>query len=157
VQNFEIERKFLVRGDAWKAAATEATRIAQAYLRTDGDATVRVRVREGRPATLTVKSQAAGLTRLEFEYEIPQADAEALFALRQGAIVEKVRHQVPVDGLVWEVDVFEGAHAGLVIAEVELASPTQAITLPPWAGPEVTGDPAYYNNALARGEMPPRS
>lgn len=154
--NFEIERKFLVRDAGWKAGVTEVTRIRQIYLRADGDATVRVRVRDRRPSTLTVKSQAAGLTRLEFEYEIPLAHAEAMFALRQGAIIEKVRHLVPVDGVAWEVDVFEGAHAGLVIAEVELRSPTQEVALPRWVGAEVTGNPAYYNNALAQGPMPLR-
>lgn len=154
MQNFEIERKFIVQDGSWRAAARDATRIRQAYLRTDDEATVRVRVREGRPATLTVKSQAAGLTRLEFEYEIPVADAEAMLALKQGTVVEKVRHLVPFGGLTWEVDVFEGAHAGLVIAEVELSSATQAVALPSWVGLEVTGDPAYYNNALARGLKP---
>lgn len=154
MQNLEIERKFLVRDSSWRAAVTEATRIRQAYLRTDGEATVRVRVRDGRPATLTVKSQAAGLTRLEFEYEIPVSDAEAMLPLRQGEIIEKVRHMVPVAGLAWEVDVFAGALAGLVIAEVELTSPTQAVTLPPWVGEEVTGQLAYYNSALARGVVP---
>jgi adenylate cyclase len=156
VQKIEIERKFLVRDAGWRAGVTKATRIRQAYLRTDGDATVRVRVREGQPATLTVKSQATGLSRLEFEYEIPTEDADAMFALRQGAIIEKVRHLVPVDGLEWEIDVFEGTHAGLVIAELELTSPTQAFALPPWVGAEVTGDLAYYNSALARGLTPPR-
>lgn len=153
MQNFEIERKFLVRDASWKAAATQSTRIRQAYLRTDAEATVRVRIREGRPATLTVKSQAVGISRAEFEYEIPLADAEAMFALRHGIVIEKVRHLVPVDGLVWEVDVFEGAHAGLVIAEVELTSPTQAVALPPWVGKEVSEDAAYYNSALARGPV----
>ena len=154
MQNLEIERKLVVRDSSWRAAVTEATRIRQAYLRTDGEATVRVRVRDGRPATLTVKSQAAGLTRLEFEYEIPVSDAEAMLPLRQGEIIEKVRHMVPVAGLAWEVDVFAGALAGLVIAEVELTSPTQAVTLPPWVGEEVTGQLAYYNSALARGVVP---
>ena len=152
--NFEIERKFLVANDGWKAGVTEVTRIRQAYLRTDADATVRVRIREGRRATLTVKSQAAGITRLELEYEIPEADAEAMFALRQGVIIEKRRHLVPAGDVTWEVDVFEGAHAGLVIAEVELSSPTQEIALPDWVGREVTGEPAYYNSALARGVHP---
>ncbi len=150
VQNLEIERKFLVRDDSWRAAATDATRIRQAYLRTDAEGSVRVRIRDGRPATLTIKSKAVGMARAEFEYEIPTEDAEQLFALRRGVVIEKVRHAVPWGGHTWEVDVFEGVHEGLVIAEIELQSADQQVDLPSWVGADVTGDQAYYNSVMAR-------
>ena len=146
----EIERKFLVRGSAWKETASSPTRIRQAYLASDERASIRVRIRDGRPATLTVKSRGADLRRLEFEYDIPSLEAEALMALRRGSVVEKDRFLVPWHGLTWEIDVFCNDNAGLVIAEIELKSEGERIALPPWAAAEVTGQPQYYNSALAQ-------
>ncbi len=147
--SFEIERKFLVRDETWRDLVTRRIRIRQAYLRADPDASIRVRLQEGGKATLTIKSKEVKLRRLELEYEIPLLDAEKLLALRQGSIIEKVRHIVPLQGLTWEVDVFEGENAGLVIAEVELETAEQSVPLPSWIGREVTGERQYYNSALA--------
>lgn len=145
----EIERKFLVADDSWRAAVSSSTRIMQGYLASTGAVTVRVRVK-GERGFLTVKGATSGVTRSEFEYEIPRADAEAMLAsLAQGPVVDKVRHEVVVGGHTWEVDVFAGDNAGLVMAEVELASDEEAFQLPGWAGDEVSHDPRYFNVNLA--------
>ena len=150
--SFEIERKFLVRGDDWRALATSHTPIRQAYLASDGKASIRVRIRGDSTATLTIKSRPVDLRRLELEYDVPILEAEALMQLRQGSIIEKVRHVVPCSDrdLVWEVDVFAGENFGLVLAEIELRHEHQHVELPPWIGPEVTGQPQYYNSALVQ-------
>jgi adenylate cyclase len=145
----EIERKFLVRGDDWRTIATKKIHIRQAYLAADGKASIRIRVKNDREATLTVKSRMAERRRLELEYPVPVLEAEALIALRQGSIVEKHRYLIPFAGDTWEIDVFDGENAGLVIAELELHDENQRINLPPWAGPEVTGQTTYYNSSLA--------
>lgn len=143
----EIERKFLVRDDTWRAGAT-GTRYRQGFLSTDPDRTVRVRVSKAH-GFLTVKGRTRGSARAEFEYEIPLDDAtELLDRLAKRPLIEKTRYRVEVSGLVWEVDVFEGENAGLVMAEVELASEDQEVVKPPWCGMEVTGDPRYYNARL---------
>jgi adenylate cyclase len=146
----EIERKFLVCNGDWRPLVTKCVRLRQAYLAVEGRASVRVRVLDRSEATLTVKSRKAGLRRAEFEYPIPVADAEQLVLLRQGALIEKVRHIVPWQGLTWEIDTFEGENAGLEIAEVELDHESQPVELPPWIGAEITGQPRYYNSSLAR-------
>ena len=143
----EIERKFLVVGDAWRALA-EGVVYRQGYLSTDADRTLRVRT-VGAKGYLTVKGITVGATRTEFEYEIPLADADAMLdELCLRPIIEKTRHKIPFDGLVWEVDVFAGDNDGLVVAEVELASEDQEFRLPDWIGEEVTDDPRYYNANL---------
>lgn len=147
---FEIERKFLVADETWKAGVTHTTRIRQAYLRADGKASIRVRIRDDGGAALTVKTSRAEMRRHEFEYEIPVIEAEMMLSLRQGHVVEKTRHLVPHMGLTWEVDVFDGENAGLVVAEVELDTVEQLIAKPAWLGREVTGLPQYYNGSLAR-------
>jgi adenylate cyclase len=147
--SFEIERKFLVAGQDWEKYAIARSRIRQAYLAADGSLSIRVRIKDGHAATLTIKSRGAGPRRLELEYPIPVTDAEALMARRRGAIVEKVRHQVPCEGLMWEVDVFTGDNAGLVMAEIELDHERQPLHLPPWVGAEVTALRQYYNGDLA--------
>jgi adenylate cyclase len=148
--SFEIERRFLLRGDDWRQTAAKKTDIRQAYLAFDGRASVRVRISNNSSATLTVKSRPAKLRRLEVEYVIPILEAEALIALRQGFVVEKVRYEVPYRDLTWEIDVFSGENVGLVIAEIELRHEQQRIDLPPWIGEEVTGQRQYYNGALAQ-------
>ncbi|HJZ33355.1 MAG TPA: CYTH domain-containing protein [Hyphomicrobiaceae bacterium] len=145
---FEIERKFLVRGEHWRTLATDRVQIRQAYLATDGKASVRVRIND-KGATLTIKSRAAERRRLELEYAIPVIEAEALIALRRGIVVEKERYLVPVAGMVWEVDVFGGENEGLVIAEIELRDEHQRIELPAWVGQEVTGQAQFYNSMLS--------
>jgi adenylate cyclase len=149
----EIERKFLVTGDGWKAAVTDRLDIRQAYLSVTDTNTVRVRLR-GDAAFLTIKSAGAGPTRQEFEIAIPCADAEAMLALRTGRIIEKRRHIIPAGLLRWEIDVFAGDLAGLVIAEIELPTETADFERPDWLGVEVTGDPRYGNSWLATGGLP---
>ena len=148
--SFEIERKFLVIGAAWRAAATEQLKLRQAYLTSDGKSSIRVRIRDNRDATLTIKSRNAELRRLELEYSVPVLEAEAMIPLRRGSVIEKIRHKVPFGGLIWEVDVFAGENEGLVIAEVELSHEHQDVPLPPWVGPEVTRHGQYYNGSLAQ-------
>jgi adenylate cyclase len=148
--SFEIERKFLVRGNDWQQLATGQTSIRQAYLAASGKASIRVRIKDDSAATLTIKSRPVDLRRLELEYAIPVLEAEALMQLRQGAVIDKVRHVVPQDDLVWEVDVFSGENLGLVIAEIELRHEDQHIELPPWVGGEITGQPQYYNSSLVQ-------
>lgn len=145
----EIERKFLVRGDGWRAEATGSSQLRQAYLARTGTLTARVRITDGQTARITIKSAGLGLTRQEFEYDIPLEDAQALMRLAQGRPVEKRRYTVPADGGTWEIDVFEGAHAGLVLAEIELPGEDAEVERPDWLGEEVTGDPRYYNATLA--------
>jgi len=145
----EIERKFLVEGEAWRSAVSVSRRIRQFYLCEDKQASIRVRISDDRHAWLTIKSATAGLRRSEFEYAIPLEDANAMAQLAQGDIVEKVRNLVPMGGVCWEVDVFSGENSGLVVAEVELSSEDQTVALPDWIGCEVTDDPRYQNASLA--------
>lgn len=144
----EIERKFLVTGEAWRAQASRVTRFSQGYLSRDPARTVRVRI-AGDQAFLTIKGATTGATRAEFEYPVPVADAQQLLALSDGPVVEKHRHLCEVAGMTWEVDEFLGANAGLVVAEIELSSEDQPFTRPAWLGQEVTGDARYVNANLA--------
>lgn len=144
----EIERKFLVRGDAWRDGAS-GTPFRQGYLTTGRMRSVRVRVEGGR-AKLTIKGPSRGASRAEYEYAIPLHDAEELLELCARPLIRKIRYRVPHDGLVWEVDEFEGQNEGLVLAEVELKDESQRISVPDWVGEEVTDDPRYYNANLVR-------
>jgi adenylate cyclase len=146
--NFEIERKFLVTGDQWRALVKNQKRIRQAYLGANGRASIRVRIIHDEKATLTFKSRGASLRRLELEYPVPILEAEALMSLREGEVIEKVRYDVPIGNLTWEVDVFSGDNEGLILAEVELEHEHQDVELPGWVGTEVTGQAQYYNSAL---------
>lgn len=144
----EIERKFLVADlQQALAGALSSSRIRQGYLSVNPDATVRVRIRADR-AFLTVKNRTRGCTRGEWEYEIPPADAEELLALSVTPVIDKVRHLVDFGAHRWEVDVF-AAPLYPPLAEVELASPSESLVLPPWLGPEVTSDPRYFNSNIA--------
>ena len=145
----EIERKFLVSSEAWRDHADAGWRQQQAYLAVSDRAVVRIRMDGGSQGFLTIKSAVAGLSRDEFEYLIPVADAEALVRLRHGSVVDKTRFTVPHGGRQWEVDVYAGDNAGLVVAEIELDSETELVDLPPWVGPEVTGEARYYASRLA--------
>lgn len=144
----EIERKFLVAGDGWRGGVKRSSELRQAYLRRGGRASVRVRIRDGVRATLTIKSASAGPTRDEFEYEIPVVDADRMMTLRDGAAIEKTRHDVPIGPHVWEIDVFSGDNDGLVVAEIELDRVDAPFERPDWLGAEVTDDRRYYNSAL---------
>jgi adenylate cyclase len=148
--SFEIERKFLISSDGWQEHVTSRKSIRQAYLSSAGKASIRVRIVDDHAATLTIKSRPVDLRRLELEYPIPILEAEALLPLRQGSIIEKVRHVVPCGDLNWEIDVFTGDNAGLIIAEIELQHEHQHVDLPDWIGAEVTGQPQYYNSALVQ-------
>lgn len=142
----EIERKFLVNGDDYKKIATNHVEISQFYLSLDPERTVRVRVRGDR-GYITVKGVNRGCVRKEWEYEVPVEEAREMMQLCTAGI-SKRRWIVPYGGLIWEVDEFSGRHQGLVVAEVELPSADTVISLPPFVGREVTGDPAYYNSTL---------
>lgn len=142
----EIERKFLVTGDAWREG--KRTRYRQGYLSVARERTVRVRV-SGDNAFLTIKGITVGASRDEFEYPLPVDDAEAMLdGLCLRPLIEKYRHRIEYHGMTWEVDEFLGDNAGLVVAEIELEHPQQPFDIPPWIGAEVTGDPRYYNASL---------
>ncbi|MCW8918850.1 MAG: CYTH domain-containing protein [Gammaproteobacteria bacterium] len=146
----EIERKFLLRNDSWRDGADAGTRFRQGYLIGSERASVRVRI-EGARANLNIKSATLGIRRQEYEYPIPLADAEALLdTLCEQPQIEKTRYHVPFGNHLWEVDVFAGANAGLVVAEVELTDEEEAFALPPWAGEEVSHDTRYYNVCLVK-------
>lgn len=148
----EIERKFLVEGDAYRALAFDASRISQGYISSGNGRTVRVRIRDDR-GYLTIKGPSAdgGLSRYEFEIEIPLADARDLMALCEVGVIEKTRYLVrAADGHVFEVDEFYGDNEGLVVAEVELGSADESFEKPAFIGREVTGDRRYYNAYLRR-------
>ena len=145
---FETERKFLVADDSWRVQARERRTLRQGYLAIDGATTVRVRT-DGMEAWITIKGAQEGLTRPEFEYAVPVGDAEGLLALCGGRLLEKVRHLVPFDGKVWEVDEFLGANHGLVVAELELSGPDEIFGRPDWLGAEVSDDPRYLNSSLS--------
>jgi adenylate cyclase len=145
----EIERKFLVKDDSWRRDAIPA-RIRQGYLCSSENRVVRARI-AGERAFLTIKGAKSGVSRFEYEYEIPVEDAaEMLDRLCERPLIEKIRHSMRVNGREWVVDVFEGDNAGLVLAEVELMDEMQALELPAWVGEEVTEDPRYFNVSLAK-------
>ena len=151
----EIERKFLVVGEAWRASAQRSARMAQGYLNdaralAEGRERCSVRVRiAGDQAWINLKSREIGPSRQEFEYPLPLADARALLALCSGGLIDKIRHYVPVGGHRWEVDEFLGDYSGLLVAEIELGAVDEGFQLPAWAGREVTEHARYYNLALA--------
>lgn len=139
-----------MRGDAWRSLATSEARIRQAYLASGERSTTRVRIKNDADATVTIKSKRAELRRLEVEYPISTLDAEALLSLRHSGLIEKTRFIVPWREHTWEVDVFGGNNAGLVIAEIELHHEDERFERPAWLGAEITGQSQYYNGSLAR-------
>jgi adenylate cyclase len=143
----ETERKFLVSDDAWRSQGTPVS-YAQGYLARGNGVTVRIRI-AGEKAFLTVKGPVEGISRPEYEYPVPVEDARGMMTLCTDPVIEKQRTRVPHGSHVWEVDEFSGDNSGLIIAEVELSSAEDEVSLPPWVGPEVTGDPRYYNSNLA--------
>lgn len=145
----EIERKFLVKGDAWRALA-KGTTYRQGYLNSAKERTVRVRTAEDK-AFLTIKGLTLGATRAEYEYAIPFDEGKAMLdALAEKPLIEKKRYKIPSGDLTWEIDEFLGENAGLIVAEVELTSEDQAFDRPAWLGDEVTGDTRYYNANLIK-------
>jgi len=141
----EIERKFLVESDQWKSSVISESILKQGYLAHQGNATVRVRV-DGDTAYLTIKSVTTGISRAEFEYEIPTDDADAMLEqIAEKPFIDKTRYKVRCGEHVWDLDVFEGENRGLIVAEVELGHENETFQTPEWAGEEVSGDARYYN------------
>jgi len=145
----EIERKFLVVSDAWRAQVKRSLAMRQGYLAGEGGkASVRVRL-EGEAAKLNIKAAVVGAARAEYEYDIPAAQAREMLDNLCVGRLEKTRHYIEIDGLTWEVDEFINDNAGLVVAEIELDSIDQPFERPPWLGRELTEDRRYYNHHLA--------
>ena len=146
----EIERKFLVKGD-FMLDVISSSRIVQGYLASSPTASVRIRI-YGEKGYMTVKGRMSesGMSRFEWEKEIPADEALSLLRLCAGGVIDKVRHIVPFAGHNFEVDVFGGANEGLVLAEVELSSEDEAFEKPSWLGQEVTGDLRYHNSMLLK-------
>lgn len=143
----EIERKFLVHKELWQPQDA-GKRIVQGYLFGSEQLVVRVRV-YGAQGYLTIKGATQGITRAEFEYEIPVQDAEAMLAMAEAKQIEKTRHVEFYQGSRWEIDVFHGANEGLIVAEIELPTPESAFYKPAWLGAEVSLDDRYKNACLA--------
>lgn len=144
----EIERKFLVQNDTWRAQITRSEVMRQGYLISDEINSIRVRI-GGEQAKLNIKSAVVGISRTEFEYPIPLTDAKIMLAsLCRGPLVEKTRYWVPVGNHEWEIDVFSGENSGLIVAELELNSEQETFERPIWLGAEVTEDKRYYNSYL---------
>lgn len=144
----EIERKFMVDMDKWDRRGKQI-KMEQAYLMIDGHKVVRVRIANDK-AFLTIKGNLSGITRDEFEYEIPVNDARQMMSLRMGAIVQKTRYVSEFNQKTWEVDVFEGENFGLIVAEIELESEDEKFEKPLWALDEVSSDERFYNFNLSR-------
>lgn len=145
----EIERKFLVRGDAWRTSG-EGMLLRQGYLSSSPDRVVRIRI-EGSEARLTIKGRSIGARRSEWEYPIPREDARVLLdSLCERPLIEKIRYRIPFQGMLWEVDEFLGENLGLIVAEIELETEEQAFACPEWVGEEVTHDARYFNANLLR-------
>lgn len=143
----EIERKFKVASDSWRDSVTRSTSLRQGYVSTKPEATVRVRLENG-VGTLTIKSKTKGISRSEFEYDIPNSEATQLLQLCEGPLIEKIRHLVIIGEHTWEIDEFSGDNQGLIIAEIELSSEDESFEKPAWLGKEVSDDARYYNSSL---------
>ena len=143
----EIERKFKVANAGWRDTVTRSTSLRQGYLSTKPEATVRVRLENG-VGTLTIKSKTRGISRSEFEYDIPNSEATQLLQLCEGPLIEKIRHLVIIGEHTWEIDEFSGDNQGLIIAEIELSSEDESFEKPAWLGKEVSDDARYYNSSL---------
>ena len=147
----EIERKFLVTSEAFKNEAHKRMRIVQGFLNTHPERTVRIRI-QGNDGFITVKgkSNKSGLSRFEWEKQIPLAEAEELLHLCEPGIIQKTRYEISIDSYTFEVDDFMGENEGLIIAEIELGSENEPFSIPEWLGEEVTGDVKYYNSNLSK-------
>ena len=147
----EIERKFLVRSDEFKTQTSKKSRIIQGFLNTHPERTVRIRIR-GDQAFLTIKGKSSknGLTRFEWEKEIPVVEAEELMKLCEPGIIEKSRYLLEIKNHTFEIDEFHGENQGLIVAEIELQSENDTFDKPEWLGEEVTGDVRYYNSQLSK-------
>lgn len=145
----EIERKFLVKSEDYKALATKQYQIVQGFLNSNPERVVRVRIKENKGfLTVKGKSDISGLFRFEWEVEIPLADAENLLKICEKGIIEKIRYEIIFERKTFEVDEFFGENKGLIIAEVELEDKLETFKRPNWLGDEVTGQTKYYNSNL---------
>jgi len=146
----EIERKYLVINDKWKSSVDSESTLKQGYLATVPKASIRVRVANDK-AHLNIKSVTLGISRSEYEYEIPLEDGEEMLAnLTTDPIIDKVRYRVRCGDHTWDLDLFHGDNEGLIVAEIELASEDEVFEVPEWVGEEVSGDPKYYNASLVK-------
>jgi adenylate cyclase len=145
----EIERRFRLSSDGWRAIVERSTRITQGYLAITDHSVIRVRVRDA-DGYLTIKSRDGGLARQEFEYPVPLDDARSLLGLCGQKVLEKIRHDVLYAGYRWEIDEYSEPFDGLLIAEVEMQSVGENPPLPPWIGEEITDDGRFSNAALAQ-------
>ena len=148
----EIERKFLLKNEEWKEFVKEKYSIKQGYLNSNPDRTVRVRILNDK-GILTIKSKTIGISRLEFEYEIPLNEAHELIELCEKPFIEKIRNIVVIDAHKWEIDEFGGQNEGLILAEIELESETVKVNLPSWIGIEVSHDSRYFNSNLIKNPI----
>lgn len=149
----EVERKFLVRDDGWRAEVASSSDFLQAYVAAMDDRSLRVRLMDGERAALTLKIGTGMISRDEFEYAIPVTDAREMIAAAVGIVLEKTRYKVDHKGFTWEIDVYHGTYAGLVVAEVEMEDEEQQPALPAWIGQEVTGDRRYSNQVMASEDL----
>jgi adenylate cyclase len=147
----EIERKFLVKSDAYKAEAFKQTRITQGYLSSVPERTVRIRVK-GDKGFITIKGigNDSGASRFEWEKEIPASEVMELMKIAEPGVIDKTRYQVKKGAHVYEVDEFYGDNQGLIVAEIELQNESDAFEKPEWLGQEVTGDAKYFNSMLMK-------
>ena len=150
----EIERKFLVKNESFKSLATAKKKIAQGYLNTNPERTVRVRIANEK-AFLTIKGKGneTGMTRFEWEKEIPLEEAKSLLELCEKGVIEKTRFEIPSGKHLFEVDEFYGENVGLIIAEIELSDENEAFEKPDWLGKEVTNDERFYNAYLSKNSF----
>ena len=144
----EIERKYLIINDAWKALADDGMQIIQGYMGSNEKSSIRIRI-NGDKANLNIKSKTIGIKRSEYDYKIPLKEAkEMLETLCDKPLIEKTRYHVKHENNVWEIDVFAGENEGLIVAEIELDATDETFNLPDWIGEEVSNDPRYYNICL---------
>lgn len=146
----EIERKFLLVNDQWREQATGEIQYVQGYFTTSPSCSIRLRI-SGSEAHLNIKSATLGIARSEYDYPIPISDAQDMLDnLCEKPLIEKTRYHVHHGNHLWEIDVFSGDNAGLIVAEIELQSPDEPFDRPPWIGREVSDDPRYYNVCLIK-------
>ena len=150
----EIERKFLVQGEAWRAAVESSALIVQFYLAISSERSIRIRIKDGRTARLTLKFGSDTRIRDEFEYPVPLEEAREMMQFAIGTLIRKTRHNVRYQGYLYEIDVFNGDLDGLVVAELETADTVENGRLPEWLGREVTGEIRYSNASLALNGFP---
>ncbi|MFC0184689.1 CYTH domain-containing protein [Pseudarcicella hirudinis] len=149
IMGLEIERKYLVKHDLWKALfKPQGVNYRQGYLLSDKEKTIRVRATDLH-GFITIKGKTTGLSRLEYEYQIPLSEAIELLDTFTQNNIDKIRYKIDFEGKIWEIDVFSGANEGLIVAEIELESESEKYLIPEWVDTEVTHDKRYYNSNLS--------